>query len=165
MKKLIIILLLCSCIDNPLNTENETKENISIAKNNSINVINKTNIIDKNKIIIKTLYNYRNITLNLSIKQINQINNMKPHLCNNVGCSEGFFQAKDQCKLILNLPLTKFKEKPSSGVMELLYTNMSKNEYVRIQEDNYTKFIRLPSMNWFVSHTSDTSDIIIRFKK
>lgn len=121
--------------------KNNTK--IEYIANESICVSTKEEVVEK----IKYLPEFFTIVKNLTRSQDNQIKNLRPLRCNNIGCSEGYIQCKYDVFDILGYEHPRFSEKPSTGFDPFF----DKIEYVPIKRDEYDRqYVYLNSSDWFI---------------
>jgi len=164
---LVIILLFSGCICNLRNemkelesTTTTIKPKVKVSKTTTTTLKIITTTTTTLRIITKVLYQYNNISLDISDLQRFELMNMKP-TCNSASCSDGFFQCKEKTLDVLDLKKSKFKERQSSGVMELIRKQPQIfNQYCfPLYRDNYTEYFYIPKDSWFISELNDSYKI------
>ena len=173
MKYIIFLLVVgvcgCLCVD-PLYLEpttSTTMEKSSTTNPTTSTTIkyhiryidtNVTNIINITKIINETKYLIENVTINLTDIQKSDIINLKPNVCHNIGCSEGFIKAKYEVMNILNMPTPKFSERPGIGFDPFNRQRWNESTVTfPIRNDNFTDYFLLNTSFWYVNHPINDS--------
>ena len=108
--------------------------------NETVCVDYKTVIVEKPKYIIKNISQF----IDYTEKQKSALKNLKPNLCNNIGCSEGFHKCKKEVLSITNIEGTKFNERPSTGWID--YDNRT---MLPVQEDGFGQYLELNN-SWYI---------------
>ena len=119
-------------------------------------IINQT--VNVTQLFNVTKYLVENITINLTESQKSDIINIKPNVCNNIGCSEGFVKAKYMIMDILGMDTPKFSERPSIGFDP--FNRVRFNDSIvsfLIQNDGFTDYFPLNSTFWRVNHPINSS--------
>jgi len=151
--KYIIILILCIISYIIGYGEAPVVEEFAIIEQNNTEYITngttcfKTVIDTQTKIIKRTQYVPERVLIytNLSKGQMFKIQNLRAEHCNNIGCSEGFIQCKEQVQDIFNLKKSRFSEKPSPG----FNPNFENIEVIPIKKDDLNRsYVRLNGSSW-----------------
>lgn len=92
------------------------------------------------------------VILNISERQRKEIMNARIP-CNNIGCGEGAVRMKYEIMDVLELPHSKFSERPSYGYMDL-----DNNTYLKVYSDGWSQYINF-SKDWYVASGDKTYNL------